>query len=338
MKTIICQKPAHLSPIELPMPEVIPGSALVRMKRLGICGTDLHAFAGRQPFFSYPRVLGHELSGEVAEINARDTSLKQGDTVAVIPYLECGQCVACRAGRTNCCVDLTVLGVHQDGGMSEYIVVPHTHLIKNNTLAADHLALAECYAIGAHAVRRAAIREGEHVLVVGAGPIGLGIMQFAAISGGRVAALDVSAERLSFVSEHLTGTQTVNPADGDVREQLETLTGGDYPTVIFDATGNRLSMQNNLYYLAHGGRYVLVGLITDDICFSDPEFHKRETTLMGSRNALKDDFLWVLQCMGNGSLACDAMITHRSSFADLLDNFSQWTRPESRIIKAIVEF
>lgn len=338
MKTIVCKNPSELVSTESALPLAEPGIALVRMKRLGICGTDLHAFAGRQPFFTYPRILGHELSAKITEIGDPDTGLKIGDTVAVIPYLECGSCIACRAGRPNCCVDLKVLGVHQDGGMCEYLAVPHDHLIKNNTLPADHLALVECFAIGAHAIRRAAIRPDEHVLVVGAGPIGLGIMQFAALSGGRVTALDISGERLSFVSEHLNVENIVNPSIEDGREQLEKLTHGDFPTVILDATGNRQSMQNNFHYLAHGGRYVLVGLITDDICFPDPEFHKRETTLMGSRNALREDFMWVMQCMEAGSLALEPMITHRSSFSDLLDNFALWTKPESRVIKAIVEF
>ena len=338
MKSVICTRPGTLETTDVPEPRLSAGNVLVKMSRLGICGTDLHAFGGRQPFFTYPRVLGHELAAEIVDSGRDAEALVPGDQVAIIPYLECGSCVACRNGRTNCCVDLKVLGVHQDGGMCEHLVIPQSHVIKNNSIPLDHLALVECFAIGAHAVRRAAIRQGEHVLVAGAGPIGLGIMQFAQVQGGRVTALDISAQRLDFVRHHLGIEQVVNPAEEDAKARLADLTDGDFPTAVFDATGNKTSMQNNFHLLAHGGRYVLVGLITDDICFPDPEFHKRETTLMSSRNAVRDDFLWVMQCMEENRLAVDPMITHRCTFANLLDEFPQWTKPESHVVKAVVEF
>lgn len=338
MKSIICTRPGTLETTDVPEPRLSAGNVLVKMSRLGICGTDLHAFGGRQPFFTYPRILGHELAAKIIDTDDNAAALAPGDQVAIIPYLECGSCVACRAGRTNCCVDLKVLGVHQDGGMCEQLVIPQTHVIKNNGIPLDHLALVECFAIGAHAVRRGGIRQGEHVLVAGAGPIGLGIMQFARVQGGRVTALDISTERLDFARHHLGIEQVVNPAEEDAKARIADLTDGDFPTAIFDATGNKTSMQNNFHLLAHGGRYVLVGLVIDDICFPDPEFHKRETTLMSSRNAVRDDFLWVMQCMAENRLAVDPMITHRCSFSHLLDEFAHWTHPESHVVKAVVEF
>lgn len=338
MKTITCQIPGEFVFTEQAKPKCDAGEALVRMQRLGICGTDLHAYAGVQPFFTYPRVLGHELAGEIIEIGDNKEGLKSGDSVAVMPYLECGRCIACRNGKTNCCTDMNVLGVHSDGGMREYISIPADHLIKNDKLSVDQLALVECLAIGAHAVRRAEIRTNENVLVVGAGPIGLGLMQFARIAGGSVTVLDVSKERLAFAAKHIDIDHTIQAGAVDIKERLNELTDGDFPTVIFDATGNQQSMMDNFLYLAHGGKYVLVSLVMTDICFPDPEFHKRETTLLSSRNATREDFLWVMECMENQRLVIDPLITHRCSFENLIDHFQQWTKPGTTVIKAIVEF
>lgn len=338
MKTVICQTPGELVAAGQKRPKFAPGDALIKMERLGICGTDLHAFRGRQPFFSYPRVLGHELAGEIVEIGENTYNLHPGDMVAVLPYQECGICIACQNGKPNCCTDMNVLGVHSDGGMREFISVPADHILKNAKLTADQLAITECFAIGAHAVKRAGNIAGENVVVVGAGPIGMGIMQCASIAGGLVIALDISAERLAFVREHLAIEHTLQAGFLDVKDQLAELTGGDYPTVIFDATGNRQSMMDNFLYLAHGGRYVLVGLVTADICFPDPEFHKRETTLLSSRNALREDFLWVMKCMEHNRLIVEPMITHRCKFPQIIENFQHWITPEAKVIKAMVEF
>ncbi|MBT8361692.1 MAG: zinc-binding dehydrogenase, partial [Deltaproteobacteria bacterium] len=233
--------------------------------------------------------------------------------------------------------DINLIGVHSDGGMKEYISVPSNHLLKNNKLSPDQLAMTECLAIGAHAVRRAEISEGEKVLVVGAGPIGLGLMQFAKIAGGSVIAMDIAEERLQFAAEHLGVDFTLNAASEDIPKRLEAITDGDYPTVIFDATGNPKSMMDAFLYLAHGGRYVLVSLVMADISFPDPEFHKRETTLLSSRNATREDFLWVMDCLEKGLAVTAPMITHRCSFDTMIDNFNTWLNPESRVVKAMVE-
>jgi len=338
MKSIICQKPGELFLTEQSAPQSAPGTALVRMERLGICGTDLHAYGGRQPFFSYPRILGHELSAKITEVDDNKEGLTVGDRVAIIPYLHCGQCVACRNGKTNCCVDLQVLGVHRDGGMREFLSIPTAHLIKSTALSADQLALTECFAIAAHAVRRAQVQPGEQVLVMGAGPIGLGIMQFAALSGASVISLDISQDRLDFAERHMMVQHSILAGKDDVNQRLSEITSNDYPTVIFDATGNKQSMMDGFMYLAHGGRYVLVSIVTADISFPDPEFHKRETTLLSSRNARREDFDWVMQCMEENKLIVDPMITHRCTFTELVSEFPSLTRPESAVIKAVVAF
>ncbi|MEI7026005.1 zinc-binding alcohol dehydrogenase family protein [Paenibacillus sp. y28] len=336
MRTIICEEPNRfvLTTTEVPVPK--PGEALLQIRRIGICGTDYHAFKGNQPFFVYPRILGHELAATIVEVGANEQGLQAGDQVAVIPYLECGTCIACRRGKANCCTKMSVIGVHQDGGMREFMTVPVSHLVKADGLTLDQIATVECFSIGAHAVRRSGVEQGEFVLVIGAGPIGLGVMKFAKLAGARVIALDMNEERLAFCKQWGAADYTVNVLNNPV-EQISEITGGDFPTVVLDATGNVKSMESALQYAAHGGTLVYVGLVKADITFSDPEFHKRELTLMGSRNASQADFQHVIASIRDGHIDTSAFITHRSSFEDMIAAFDTWLNPASGVIKAVVE-
>lgn len=336
MKSLVCLSPRSLLYREKEKPVLTKGKVILRIKRIGICGTDLHAFQGEQPFFTYPRILGHELSGELEEADYV-TGFKAGEAVTFIPYFNCGVCVACCMGKTNCCVNIQVCGVHTDGGMVEYLSVSSHLLIQGNGLTFDELALVEPLAIGAHGIRRAEVKPGEFVLVVGAGPIGLGTMEFARIAGGKVIALDINDSRLAFCKDKLKVESTVNGLSGNVKEQLQDITGGDMPTVIIDATGNLTAINNAFQFLAHGGRYVLIGLQRGDICFNHPEFHKRESTLMSSRNATREDFQLVVQAMAAGKVDPKTYITHRVKFDEVKDEFEKWLDPGSGVIKAMVE-
>ena len=336
MKILQCTVPGQFDYAESERPELLKGTAIISIKRIGICGTDLHAYQGTQPFFSYPRILGHELAADVLEYDG-DGDFKPGDSVTIIPYFYCGQCIACRNGKTNCCTTLKVSGVHIDGGMTEYLRVPSYSLVHSNGLSYDELALIEPLSIGAHGVGRAQIISGEFVLVVGAGPIGLGCMEFARIQGGKVIAMDVNDQRLEFCKANLEVSSVINARSTDISEQLEEITNGDMPSVIIDATGNLVAINNAFQYLSHGGRYVLVGLQKGDISFGHPEFHKRETTLMSSRNATRADFEYVMDCMKNGLVKPETYITHRTTFNQIKDQFETWLDPASATIKAMVE-
>lgn len=334
MQQLICTEPGLFEYRTAPDPEVKPGHSLVKVRKIGVCGTDIHAFEGTQPYFSYPRILGHELAVEFQE-GAADFA--PGEKLTIIPYISCGQCIACRKGKTNCCTNIKVLGVHTDGGMSEYILVPSDILIKAEGLKDEELALVEPLAIGAHGVARAGVQPGEFVLVIGAGPIGLGTMAFARIAGGHVIAADMNEERLSFCRDSLHIPYTLNARDASFNEKLQEITGGDMPTVVIDATGNLNAINNAFHYLAHTGRYVLIGLQKGDILVSHPEFHKREATLMSSRNATKSDFTYVLSCIQNGSIHPAQFITHHMRFAAVKDQFKTVTTDAS-LIKALIEF
>ena len=336
MNTLVCTEPGHFAYETRPAPTPTEGQALLRIRRIGICGTDLHAFEGTQPFFNYPRVLGHELAGELLDAGGAP-GFAVGDAVTFIPYLNCGHCVACRLGKPNCCVHMQVSGVHLDGGMAELLAVPAGALVHGEGLSYDELALVEPLAIGAHGVRRAGVQPGEFVLVVGAGPIGLGVMEFARIAGGQVIALDINEQRLAFCREKLGVAHTLRATAPDVLAQLARITSGDMPTVVIDATGSQRAILTAFQYLAHGGRFVLVGLQKGDITFSHPEFHKREATLMSSRNATRADFEHVVAAMKRGEVRPTTYITHRVSFADVKAEFAQWLDPATGVIKAMVE-
>ena len=336
MKTLVCTTPFQLDYSTSEKPIAKEGETLIKIERIGICGTDLHAYEGTQPFFNYPRVLGHELAATIVETNAK--GFLPNEAVTIIPYFNCGNCIACRMGNENCCVNINVFGVHIDGGMREFVVVPDSALLKSEGLSFDELALIEPLAISAHGVRRAAIKQGEFVLVVGAGPIGMGTMEFARIAGGQVIAMDVNEGRLNFCKEKLQIKHCINPLNEDAMEKLKQITNQDMPTVIIDASGNQKAINNAFQYLGHGGRFVLIGLQKGEIQFMHPEFHKRESTLMSSRNATKVDFQHAISCVKNKQISPLHYITHRVTFDEVVEQFESWLKPETGVIKAMISF
>ncbi|NKI92225.1 zinc-binding alcohol dehydrogenase family protein [Rhizobacter sp. SG703] len=335
MLTVICDTPGTLRAVERAMPPRGEAEVLIRVRRVGVCGTDLHIFTGTQPYLDYPRVMGHEFSGTVAEAPA-GSALAAGDPVFVMPYLSCGRCIACRQGKTNCCVAIQVLGVHRDGAFTEYLSVPQAFVHKAEGVTLDQAAMLEFLAIGAHAVRRGDVQAGQRVLVVGTGPIGMAALTFAVLRGANVTALDTRRERVDFCCRHLGAHAGVVIGDGDEAE-LARLTDGDFFDIVFDATGNARAMERGFGFIAHGGKYVLVSVVRDTIAFADPEFHKREATLLGSRNATMEDFDTVLAAMRAGRIPHQALNTHRLALADLPADFAQLLDPSRGVVKAIVE-
>lgn len=336
MKALVCTSPGNLAYEHREQPRPEGGRAIIKIKRIGICGTDLHAFEGTQPYFEYPRILGHELSGELVAVDGAP-DFKIGEPVTFIPYFYCGTCIACRNGKENACVRMSVCGVHHDGGFVEYYSVPSHTLLHGDGLNPDALALVEPLAIGAHGVRRTGVKSGEYVLVIGAGPIGMGTMEFARMAGAKVIALDINNERLRFCKERLKVEHAINSQYTDTMEYLKAITNGDMPTVVIDATGNLKAINNAFNYMAHGGRYVLIGLQKGDISFSHPDFHKKEGTLMSSRNATRQDFEQVISFMKKKEIDPTTYITHRVGFDQVKDHFETWLNPANAVIKAMVE-
>ena len=332
MQAIICQEPGRLEKIEIADSIPGPGQVLLQIKAIGICGTDLHAYAGNQAYFTYPRILGHELGARVLEVGNGVDHLKSGDKAVILPYFSCGKCIACRNGQPNCCQKLNVFGVHSDGGMKEKIVVDAVYVRQIVGLEFEEIALIEPLAIGAHALSRASLRPGEWIVVVGCGPIGLGIMAQALHAGCKVIGVDVVESRLNFAKEAF-GVLTV-PADraiAFIKEQ----TGGDLATAVFDATGYKPALETGIEYMAHGGRYVLVGLSKGDLCFSHPAIHAKETTILCSRNATWLDFDKVIAYLKTGGFPASKYISHQVPFEHVVDTFADWLDPEAGVIKAM---
>ena len=334
MKCLVCVEPGKFGYEERVIPVPREGHSLIKINSVGICGTDLHAFKGEQPYFNYPRILGHEIAAEYVDGDA--PGFAAGDEISVIPYFNCGTCIACRTGKPNCCTQIAVCGVHIDGAMCEYLQVPDYSLLKGAGLTRDELALVEPLSIGAHAVRRAGVQAGEFVLVVGAGPIGIGIMEFARIAGAEVIVLDVNEGRLQFCKESLHFEHILNGKE-EALVQLLKITSGDMPVVVFDATGNRQAIEQAFSYMAHTGRYVLVGLQKEHIGFSHPEFHKREGTLMSSRNATKADFEYVINMIRQKRINPAAYVTQRIKFDNAATEFKSLFEPDTHVCKAIIE-
>ncbi len=339
MKAIQLEQPKQFRRIDIPdVPQPGAGEAVIRIHRIGICGTDISGYLGKMPFFSYPRIPGHELGVEVLAVGPGVTNVKPGDRCSVEPYINCGQCYSCRRGFTNCCESNKTLGVMCDGGMCERMVLPARKLHSSSKLSFEQLALVETLAIGCHAVDRGEPKSSEHVLVIGAGPIGLSAIEFARISGAKTIVMDMNEQRLAFVREKMRVPDTIlTSGDGEELKRLSELTNGQLADVVIDATGSNKSMGQALNYCAFKGCLVYVGITQADITFPHaPALHRRELDIRASRNALPGDFTRIIRLIENGEINTQPWITHHAAFDEMIDAFPSWTLPQTGVIKAMV--
>jgi alcohol dehydrogenase len=337
MKALSLEAPKQFRRVEIPPPSKPgPGEALVRVHRVGVCGTDISGYLGKMPFFSYPRIPGHELGVEVLAVGQDVVNVQPGDRCSVEPYINDPNSYASGRGRPNCCEKLEVLGVHRDGGLRPELIVPARKLHTARKLTFDQLALVEPLAIGCHACHRAGPQPDESVLIIGAGPIGLATLEFVRLTGAKVIVMDMNETRLEFCRRVMGVRHTLVPLP-NLENDLRELTGGHLPDVVIDATGNNQSMSRAFGYIAHGGRLVFVGITTDEVTFRHPIFHKPEGTLLCSRNALSHDFDNIIQLIENGRIDTRPWITHRAAFDDVIDLFPSYTKPDTGVIKAIIE-
>ncbi|MDR2133549.1 MAG: zinc-binding alcohol dehydrogenase family protein, partial [Treponema sp.] len=317
MKALVMRKPGEFAVEERVKPEPKNGEILFKTLQVGVCGTDLHAFEGTQPFFDYPRIVGHEIAAAVAEIPASAKkaagNIREGDVVSVLPYLRCGTCVACRKGKTNCCTRLQCIGVHVDGGMREYFALPAFYAVPTGKVKPQDIALVECFSIGFHGVRRGSPAAGEAALVVGAGPIGIGAIHGLKERGAKVIVLDINDRRLAYARDTAKADYTVNSKNLDPEKALADITGGEMPPLVIDATGNAAQMTKTFNFAAHGGTIVFVGLVRADISFHDPLLHAKEITLMASRNATGEDFANVIAGIESGRVNTAGFVTHTAT-------------------------
>jgi 2-desacetyl-2-hydroxyethyl bacteriochlorophyllide A dehydrogenase len=339
MKALQLERPERWLTIDIPEPPAPdPGEALLQVHRVGVCGTDLSGYLGKMPFFSYPRIPGHELGVEVLAVGEGVTNVKPGDRCSVEPYMNCKQCYACRRGFTNCCEQLKVIGVMTDGGLAERIILPARKLHVASRLTAEQCALVETLAIGCHSVDRSGATSGEHILIIGAGPIGLSALEFAKLSGAKPIVMDISESRLNFVRERMGVPDTVLVrGDHSDFEALTSVTNGQLADVVIDATGNNHSMVRALEFASFAGRVVFVGITQKSMELPHaPTLHRRELTLMASRNAHSRDFPRIIQLIEAGKIDTQPWITHHAPMAEVPNIFPTWLKSETGVIKAVI--
>lgn len=339
MKAITLQQPGTFQHIEInEPPPPSAGQALVQSHRMGICGTDYSCYLGKFPFFDYPRIPGHELGVEVLEVGPGVTNVKPGDLCSVEPYLNCGECFPCRRGKTNCCESLSVIGIMEDGGLCERFTIRADKLHPSQSLSCEQLALVETLAIGRHATARANPQAKDNVLIIGAGPIGLSTLEFTRLTGANITVMDMAKSRLEFCRATYEGLQTIHFTDEPAaKQQVHDITNGDRFAVVYDATGSPHSMAAALDFVAHSGTLVYVGVTTSNVSFAHPRMHKPEMSILSSRNALPAEFTEIIQLIENGSVNTTPWITHRTSFENVGEEFEAFTKPESGVIKAVIE-
>jgi 2-desacetyl-2-hydroxyethyl bacteriochlorophyllide A dehydrogenase len=337
MKAIQLVQPKQFKLIEMPLPGApAAGMALVKTHRMGICGTDYSGYLGKMPFFSYPRIPGHELGVEVLAVGPGVSHIRAGDRCSVEPYMNCGDCFACRRGNGNCCQSLKVIGVMIDGGLREQFILRADKLHRSEKLDYEQLALVETLAIGCHACDRANPQPQDQVLIIGAGPIGLATLEFVRLTAAKITVMDMVESRLEFCRQQYAIDATIRFGSGNELDEALQITNGDKFVAVIDATGSPKSMSTAFDYVAHTGSLVYVGITTEEICFRHPLLHKPEITLKGSRNAHPADFTRIIRLIEEGTIDTVPWITHRTHFDEMMQCFEDFTKPESGVIKAVI--
>ena len=336
MRSIHVTTPGEVDVVEVEDPRPRPGEALLRVRYAGICGSDVQTFRGTQPFASYPRVPGHEFSAEILEINGSSEDLAVGDVVTGVPYFQDGTCYSCRRGLINACERNETMGVHRDGAFQELITMPLERLHRARGVDPRDLAIVEPFSIGYHAVLRADVAEGERVLVLGAGAIGLLTMIAARTRGAEVWIADVVASRLE-VATTLGAAGTVDLAQETVDSVVQAATGGDGFDVVFEATGPPISFLNAIEAAAFGARLVLIGNGTREVTLNQSALIKKELDVLGSRNS-KGVFETLIDLLERGVVDVSPLRTKIVPLTEAKQALEDAAAGATDDIKVLIEF
>ena len=336
MRSIHVTTPGEVDVVEVEDPRPRPGEALLRVRYAGICGSDVQTFRGTQPFASYPRVPGHEFSAEILEINGSSEDLAVGDVVTGVPYFQDGTCYSCRRGLINACERNETMGVHRDGAFQELITMPLERLHRARGVDPRDLAIVEPFSIGYHAVLRADVAEGERVLVLGAGAIGLLTMIAARTRGAEVWIADVVASRLEAATT-LGAAGTVDLAQETVDSVVQAATGGDGFDVVFEATGLPISFLNAIEAAAFGARLVLIGNGTREVTLNQSALIKKELDVLGSRNS-KGVFETLIDLLERGVVDVSPLRTKIVPLTEAKQALEDAAAGATDDIKVLIEF
>ena len=336
MKAIVISNPNEIEIREVPMPEVKEGEALLKVKYVGICGADVASFTGNQPFTTYPRIPGHEFSAEIVSIPENDKGLNVGDIVTCNPYFNCGTCYSCERGFVNCCTDNQTMGVQRDGAFCEYISMPIERFYDGKGLSAQELALIEPFAISQHAVSRATIKETDNVLVIGAGPIGLFALLAAKQKCNKIVVADILDNRLSLATEY-GADAVVNTKNQSLEEFTKEFTNGNGFDVCFVACGAPETFLGCIDNAAFAANIILIGNGKRETSFIHSIILKKELNIHGSRNALKDDFINLIDIVANKKADPMKMVSGIYDMDNALDAFKALANNDGTLAKLLIK-
>jgi 2-desacetyl-2-hydroxyethyl bacteriochlorophyllide A dehydrogenase len=336
MRAISIDAPGRMSIVQIDAPRPGAGEVAVDLAYVGYCGSDLTSFRGLNPLVSYPRVPGHEISGTVAELGKGVSDLATGQAVTILPYFNCGSCVACRSGRPNACCNNQTMGVQREGAMTSRVVVPRSKVIPVEGLPARDIALIEPCAVGFHAVDRASVSSGETVAILGCGMIGLGVLLGAVRRGARVIAVDLSERKLA-VGRRLGASATILAGEEDVLAEMLRLTNGDGPQVVIEAVGADATFRQAIDIVAPCGRVVYVGYAKAPVTYDTKQFLLKEIDIRGSRGSTRADFEEVIDELGKRPEAGEEIVSRVVPFTEGPAAMERWHTDPGGAIKILIE-
>lgn len=318
----------------IPEPSRAPGEALLRVRRVGLCGSDLNSYRGRNPLISFPRVPGHEIAATIVEMDSDHPTLTVGMDVTLSPYTSCGFCNACRNGRSNACKNNQTLGVQRDGALTEYLSIPVEKLYPAR-LSLEELCLVEPLTVGSHAVSRAQVSASDTVAILGCGGVGLGAVAASAFRGANTIAMDIDDSKLAVAREagaaHVIHTGQQNPA-----QILDKLTRGHGPDVIIEAIGLPSTFRGAVEMVSFIGRVVYIGYAKEPVTYETRLFVQKELTIMGARNAQPDDFHQVIAMLEQSRFPVRRAISTIAPLEQTPELLHEWNSAPGRVTKIMI--
>lgn len=335
MKALVIQMPGKAVITEVPEPVRKPGEALLKVRRVGLCGSDLNSFRGRNPMVSFPRTPGHEVAATILELDEDEPRLKVGMDVTLSPYTSCGVCSSCLRGRNNACQANQTLGVQRDGALTEYICIPVERLYPAR-LSLKELCIVEPLTVGFHAVARGRIASGDTVAILGCGGVGLGAVAASAFRGATTIAVDVDDAKLA-VAKQAGAKHTIHAQNERLGEQLREITGGHGPDGIIEAIGTPDTFRLAVEEVAYTGRVVYIGYAKEPVCYETKLFVQKELDILGTRNAQPEDFHSVIEMLVGKRFPVDSAVSHIVSLAEAPQVLEQWSAEPAKFSKIMID-
>jgi threonine dehydrogenase-like Zn-dependent dehydrogenase len=334
MQALVLKGPGEIAVVEVP-PLVCPeGEVLLQVKRVGLCGSDLNSYRGKNPMVSFPRIVGHEVAATVMNDTQGHPALAAGTNVTLSPYTSCGRCASCKRGRPNACQFNQTLGVQRDGALTEYIALPPEKLYPAN-LSLKELCLVEPLTVGFHAVARGRVNETDTVAIIGCGGVGLGAVAASGYRGARTIAIDVDDEKLN-IARKAGATDAINTKREVLHERLAEMTDGRGPDVVIEAIGLPDTFRAAVEEVAFTGRVVYIGYAKEPVAYETKLFVQKELDILGSRNALPEDFHAVIQMLEQGRFPTEEAVSAVVPLAEAAESLAAWSNDPSRFSKIMI--